>query len=69
MQLTALVHSVEGDSFFTVIKDGRKVYFYLQKNLVKKFYKYLNKGAYVVIDYEDVPVKRKTFVLIKLIIL
>ena len=37
MQLTALVHSVEGDSFFTVIKDGRKVYFYLQKNLVKKF--------------------------------
>ena len=59
MQLTALVHSVEADSFFTVIKDGRKVYFYLQKNLVKKFYKYLNKGAYVVIDYEDVPVKRK----------
>ena len=36
MHLTALVHSVENETFFTVIKDGRKVYFYLQKNLVKK---------------------------------
>ena len=59
MQLTALVHSVENETFFTVIKDGRKVYFYLQKNLVKKFYKYLTKGAYVVIDYDSVPVKRR----------
>ena len=59
MHLTALVHSVENETFFTVIKDGRKVYFYLQKNLVKKFYKYLTKGAYVVVDYDETPIKRR----------
>ena len=59
MRLTALVHSVEGENYFTVIKDNRKLYFYLQKNLVKKFHKYLTKGAYVVIDYDDVLVRRK----------
>ena len=59
MRLTALVHSVEGDAFFTVIHNNRKMYFYLQKNLIKKFYKYLTAGAYVVIDYDTEPVKRK----------
>ena len=59
MRLTALVHSVEGESFFTVIHNKRKMYFYLQKNLIKKFYKYLTPGAYVVIDYDTEPVKRK----------
>ena len=61
MRLTALVHSVEGENYFTVIKDNRKLYFYLQKNLVKKFYKYLTKGAYVVIDYDDVLIRKKHF--------
>ena len=41
MRLTALVHSVEKDAFFTVVHKERKLYFYLQKNLIKKFYKYL----------------------------
>ena len=59
MRLTALVHSVEGENYFTVIKNNRKLYFYLQKNLVKKFHKYLTKGAYVVIDYDDVLVRKK----------
>ena len=59
MQITALVHSVENESFFTVVKNGRKIYFYLQKNLIKKFYKYLTKGTYVVFDYEEEPVKRR----------
>ena len=54
MRLTALVHSVEGESFFTVIHNKRKMYFYLQKNLIKKFYKYLTPGAYVgVAEVED----------------
>ena len=44
MKLTALIHSVEEDSFFTVIIKGKKVYFYLQKSLIKKFYKYLEKS-------------------------
>ena len=61
MRLTALVHSVEGENYFTVIKDNRKLYFYLQKNLVKKFYKYLTKGEYVVIDYDDVLIRKKHF--------
>jgi sporulation inhibitor KapD len=59
MRLTALVHSVEGESFFTVIHNNRKMYFYLQKNLIKKFYKYISPGAYVVIDYDSEPVKKK----------
>ena len=37
MKLTALIHSVEDEGVFTVIKDNRKLYFYLQKNLIKKF--------------------------------
>ena len=59
MRLTALVHSVEGEAYFTVINNGRKKYFYLQKNLIKKFHKYLTKGAYIVIDYDDVLVRKK----------
>ena len=62
MQLTALIHSVENESYFTVIKDGRKIYFYLQKNLIKKFYKYLQKGTYVVIDYDSEPIKKRSCV-------
>ena len=65
MQLTALIHSVENESYFTVIKDGRKIYFYLQKNLIKKFYKYLQKGTYVVVDYDDQPVKKRTLTAFK----
>ena len=41
MKLTALIHSIENESFFTFILKGNKIYFYLQKNLIKKFYKYL----------------------------
>lgn len=59
MQLTALIHSVENESYFTVIKDGRKIYFYLQKNLIKKFYKYLQKGTYVVVDYDNQVIKKR----------
>ena len=53
MKLTALIHSVEEDSFFTVIIKGKKVYFYLQKSLIKKFYKYLEKSTYVSFDYDE----------------
>ena len=59
MKLTALIHSVEDEGFFTVIKNNRKLYFYLQKNLVKKFYKYLSSGVYVVFDYDPTPQKRR----------
>ena len=59
MKLTALIHSVEDEGIFTVIKDDRKLYFYLQKNLIKKFNKYLSRGVYVVFDYEPTPQKRK----------
>ena len=58
MRLTALVHSVEKDSFFTVIHKGRKVYFYLQKNLIKKFYKYLQTSTYVSFDYDLASIKK-----------
>ena len=59
MQMTALVHSIEDEAFFTIIKDGRKLYFYLQKNLIKKFFKYLKKGTYVVFDYDKTPIKKR----------
>ena len=59
MQMTALVHSIEDEAFFTVIKNGRKLYFYLQKNLIKKFFKYLKKGTYVVFDYDKTPIKKR----------
>jgi inhibitor of KinA sporulation pathway (predicted exonuclease) len=59
MKLTALIYSVEKESFFTVIINKRKVYFYLQKNLIKKFMKYLEKGTYVTIDYDDNIAKHK----------
>ena len=59
MRITALIHSVEGESYFTIINNGRKLYFYLQKNLVKKFYKYLAPGAYVVVDYDPVLARKK----------
>ena len=58
MQLTALVHSVEGDSFFTVIKDGRKVYFYLQKNLVKKLAKFLGGHGYIRENLSSIIIRR-----------
>lgn len=58
MKLTALIHSIENESFFTVILKGKKIYFYLQKNLIKKFYKYLEKSAYVSFDYDENSVKR-----------
>ena len=61
MRLKALVHSVEGDSYFTVIHNSRKIYFYMQKNLVKKFHKYLTKGACVDIDYDLELVRKKDF--------
>ena len=66
MRLKALIHSVEGESYFTVIKDNRKVYFYMQKNLVKKFHKYLTKGACVDIDYESNLIKRRQFCVYKI---
>ena len=53
MQLTALIYSVEDESFFTITLDGKKTYFYLQKHLAKKFNKYLRKGTYVTIDFSD----------------
>ena len=59
MQMTALVHSIEDEAYFTVIKNGRKLYFYLQKNLIKKFFKYLKKGTYVVFDYDKMPIKKR----------
>ena len=59
MKLTALIYSVEKESFFTVILNRRKVYFYLQKNLIKKFMKYLEKGTYVTIDYDNTLAKHK----------
>lgn len=59
MKLTALIHSVEDEGFFTVIKNDRKLYFYLQKNLIKKFNKYLSRGVYVVFDYDETPQKRR----------
>lgn len=58
MRLTALVHSVEDDIFFTVINKGRKVYFYLQKNLAKKFYKYLQTSTYVSFEYDAESFKK-----------
>ena len=58
MRLTALVHSVEEDTFFTVIHKGKKLYFYLQKNLIKKFYKYLQKSTYVSFEYDPIAIKR-----------
>ena len=66
MRLKALIHSVEGESYFTVIKDNRKVYFYMQKNLVKKFHKYLTKGACVDIDYDGELVRRRDFCVYKI---
>ena len=59
MQLTALIYSVEGESFFTVILDGRKRFFYLQKHLVKNFSKYLTKGCYVTFDYQEKQTKNR----------
>ena len=66
MRLKALVHSVEGESYFTVIHNNRKIYFYMQKNLVKKFHKYLTKGACVDIDYESNLIKRRQFCVYKI---
>ena len=58
MQLTAMIHSVEEETFFTVMLGNRKVFFYLQKNLVKKFIKYLEKGTVVCFDYDVSAVKK-----------
>ena len=58
MKLRALIHSVENESFFTVIIKGKKEYFYLQKNLVKKFWKYLDKSTHVYFEYDENKVKR-----------
>lgn len=52
MQLSALVYSVEKESFFTIIIDGKKEYFYLQRHLAKNFLKYLTKGTYLTFDYQ-----------------
>ena len=59
MQIAALIHSVEDEAFFTIIKNGKKIYFYLQKNLIKKFYKYLTKGTYVMVDCEEHLTKKR----------
>lgn len=59
MKVTAMVYSVEKHSFFTVLMNGKKEYFYMQKNLVKKFIKYLSKGKKVIFEVEDKKYKLK----------
>lgn len=62
MQLTALIYSVERDNFFTVILNGKKEYFYMQKHLSKNFSKYLTKGTYVSFDYQEKLTKQRGLV-------
>ena len=59
MQFSALIYSVERDNFFTILIDGKKTYFYMQKHLVKNFYKYLRKGTYVTFEFEEQKAKYK----------
>lgn len=59
MQFTALIYKMEDEAFFTLLLDNKKVYFYLQKHLVKTYGKYLRSGTYVTFEFLDKRTKHK----------
>ncbi|MFI3251762.1 MAG: exonuclease domain-containing protein [bacterium] len=53
MKFCGLVYSSDLDNFFTLKEKDKLIYFYLQRNLAKKFSKYLQNGVFISIDVED----------------
>ena len=53
MHLSKIVYNATDHNFFSLIIDGKKVFFYLQKNMAKKYGKYLDKGVKVVFNASD----------------
>lgn len=55
MHVSKTIYSIENECFITILYNQQKQYFYLQRNLIKKFMKYLQPGRIVSFSCSDEP--------------
>ncbi len=60
MVISGIVYDCRENSCFTIKIKDKLVYFHLQRNLIKKFGKYIKTGVYVNFEVEEEKVKVKT---------
>lgn len=53
MRIFGLLYTGDLDCFFTIKRNNKLMYFYLQRNLVKKFSKYLQSGVFLDLEVEE----------------
>jgi len=59
MNVWGIVNDVLSENIFSIIRHGKREYFYFRKNMVKKYSKYIKEGVKVVFECDDTKTLHK----------